>query len=174
MSTTPQTEDPWNTSSYQRIREAELIDQTLVVVFENMDSVEMPVMDFVPSELLDGSKLTVTNNRTEVVIHSDQSEYAIAWDNIRYHTDPAFAQEMQVKDQENSNMIAYRLQLMRIARKMRREDLATAAEIPLSTLVAIEEAHSRASLSTISKIVKAMGYSLKDFANYTSGDGTKT
>lgn len=155
----------WNSTSYQRIKDAKFTDNNVIVSFENGDVIKIPKRSLLAfeTENIDWNKLIF--NPYEIVIPASPYALEIPWDKLRVITDKEFGKHLAEKSEEQSKLIGVKVKRLREKKGINSKELAERAGITPQTISRIEQGHTDVSFVTLRKILAAMGYSLKDLAN---------
>lgn len=149
----------WDNTTYQTIKDAQLKEDLLTITFQNNDTVSVPLSSLLPKQ--EFKVLHIDLHHVEIKCTLPKT-ITIPWDKIRCVTDPAFAKEMIRKAEQQSKLIGKRLKELREARNIKSLDLAKLTDLAPQTISRIEQGHQDTTFSSLSKILAAMGCSLKD------------
>lgn len=155
----------WNTSDYQKIREATLEDGSITVRFENGDVITIPRTSLIPFGFKDVVWERMQNTSYEITVPASPNSFEIPWDALRVITDKEFAKHLADKSDEQAKQIGVKIKRLREKKSFSGKELAERAGVSAQTISRIEQGHTDVSFATLRKILSAMGYSLKDLAN---------
>jgi len=156
----------WNNTSYQKIKDAKFINESIVVSFENGDVIEVPKGSLIPfgdKNNIEWSKLHF--NPFEIIVPATPYPLEIQWDKLRVITDREFAKYLAEKSDEQAKLIGVKVKRLRERKNISSKELAERAGVAAQTISRIEQGHTDVSFATLRKILAAMGYTLKDLAN---------
>lgn len=105
---------------------------------------------------------------------ADGDAVAIPWDVIRSLSDDAFAAHCAQQAEQQARQIGAKLRAMREARGLPAKDVASRAGISAQSMYRIEHGKHHVILSTVGRILAAMGYSYRDLAADEGDDGGGT
>lgn len=166
----------WNDTSYQRIKDANIINDNLVVSFENGDLIEVSKETLTPYSNIEFEWRKLSFNPFEIIIPGSPHALEIPWDKLRVITDKKFGKYLAEKAEEQSKLIGVKVKRLREKKGISSKELAERAGISPQTISRIEQGHNDVSFSTLRKILAAMGCSLIDIANeetYLENENTK-
>lgn len=155
----------WNNTSYQKIKDAQLTNDNLVVSFENGDVIEVPKETLTPFSNCEIEWSKLSFNPFEIIIPGSPHSLEIPWDKLRVITDKEFGKYLAEKSEEQSKLIGVKVKRLREKKGISSKGLAERAGITPQTISRIEQGHTDVSFATLKKILAAMGCSLKDIAN---------
>ncbi|MBL7722752.1 MAG: ImmA/IrrE family metallo-endopeptidase [Chitinophagaceae bacterium] len=155
----------WNNTSYQKIKDARLNNQNIVVSFENGDVIEVPKGALSPFGASDIEWSKIHFSPFEIIIPASPNALEIPWDKLRVITDKEFAKYLADKSEEQSKLIGVKVKRLREKKNISSKELAERAGVAAQTISRIEQGHTDVSFATLRKILAAMGYSLRDLAN---------
>lgn len=155
----------WNDISYQRIKNVEILNDNLIVTFENGDVVEVTQRSLIPFQTSDIKWTELKFNPFEVTIPARPEVIEIPWDKIRVVTDKKFAKHAAEQSEEQSKLIGVKIKKLRERKNIKSLELAERAGVTPQTITRIEKGHTDVSFVTLRKLLAAMGYNLKDLAN---------
>jgi transcriptional regulator with XRE-family HTH domain len=158
----------WEDANYQKIKEAKVSKDRIVVTFANGDVVELSKENLVPFSMqeIDWNKLSF--NPFEIIIPAKPHEIEIPWDKVRVLSDKEFSMHLAERAEEQAELIGTKLKRLREKKGMRSGELAERAGVTPQTVSRIEQGHTDVGFGTLKKMLAAMGYSLKDLAHQES------
>jgi tetratricopeptide (TPR) repeat protein/DNA-binding XRE family transcriptional regulator len=150
-------------AKYRTIVEAELAGAQLRVRFANGDVVKVPLKRVAP-ELRDRATAKVRSHGTYVEIQAGANTVELSWLNIRRITDRSFEQEFNRVSATERYEIGLKIREMRLTRGLTAREVAKAAGLSPQSLSRIENGRHDLVLSTLTKLLAAMGSSIEEFA----------
>lgn len=155
----------WNNLSYQKILDAKLINENVVVSFENGDAVEISKGVLTPFGVTNIEWEKLNFSPFEIIIPASPTALEIPWDKLRVSTDKDFAKHLAEKSEKQAKLIGVKVKRLRERKEINSKDLAERAGVAAQTISRIEQGHTDVSFATLRKILAAMGYSLRDLAS---------
>jgi len=155
----------WNNTSYQKIVNAKLAHNQIVVSFENGDIVKIPKEVLIQKNV---SKIVwdkLKHHPFEIIIPAKPEPIEIPWDEIRIVTDKEFGKYLAKRSEKQSKLIGSKIKQLRKRKGIKSNELAERAGITPQTISRIEQGHTDVSFSTLKKILASIGCTLKDLAN---------
>lgn len=152
----------WDVPQYQRIKSAEYQDGRLLVHFEDDTEVIVEAARLLPphSHEADWAKMTV--DAYEIGVPSADGDIEIPWSTIRVLTDRNYSAHLATAAEEQARQIGQRIHELRRSRGLSGKELAARAGISAQSLSRIENGRHDVVLTTLQRILTAMGYSLRD------------
>ncbi len=150
---------------YQRIRSATRRGAEIVVVFEDGSTASIEAKRLLPPDQKSVDWKGMTVNSFEIIvpaIHDRQLE--IPWSTIRALTDKNFSRHFAATAEQDARSIRLRIRALREARGISSKDLAERAGIAPQSLSRIEHGRHDVVLTTLQRLLAAMGCSLHDLA----------
>jgi transcriptional regulator with XRE-family HTH domain len=152
----------WEQEGYGEISGARSSFGALTVTFANGDVVEVPISDL---GLPNDSQFRFEKETGQLIaIPSGQDEREVDWMLVRRLDDPRFAEALQKRDAEESHRIGRRLGALRENKGVSQKDTAKMAGMAASQLAKIESGKSDLRVSTVHKVLRALGASFADIA----------
>jgi transcriptional regulator with XRE-family HTH domain len=152
------------TQEYRTILSASLQMGRLRVTFADGSEVRIPLRRLVP-EYKGKGMAEVQTHGSFLAITVDGKTYEIAWSTIRRAADPRFEQLFAEAATEDRFVVGVRLGELRRKKGMTARRVAKAAGISPQSLSRIENGRHDLVLSTLEKILTAMGSSMQEFMN---------
>jgi transcriptional regulator with XRE-family HTH domain len=156
---------PWAHREYQRMVSADVDPHGLLVLFEDGTWVRLDPNRLVPPSAVgvDWSRLLVTPYELHVSTAEGET-IDIPWTAIRTLSDPAFGSHMADAAESEAREVGRRLRQLRQARGLNSKDLASRAGITQQSLSRIENGRHDVTLTTLQRLLAAMGANLADLA----------
>lgn len=151
---------------YQKILNSKVINDFLEVKFGNGDNVKLPLSNFLPENVAGQRVTEIINNYFEIVVYYNLDKIEIPWDKIRAISDLEFSQYLAKEAEESSKTIGKKIKILREKKQIKSKELAKRTNLTPQTITRIERGHTDPSFSTLQKILRSMGYNLKDLAEY--------
>jgi DNA-binding XRE family transcriptional regulator len=155
---------PWDALAYQRIASVALQGDHLAVRFDDGSWATVEVQRLLPPGSGHPDWTSITSDVYEIVVPTDRGDVEIPWTTIRALTDAAFAAHLATVAEEQSRLVGTRLRALRHRRKLTAREVAERAGITPQSLSRIENGRHDVVLTTLQRILAAMGYSLRDIA----------
>ncbi|SRR6266851_161103 len=149
----------WEKPGYADLARAEVRGEELWVDFVNGDHVVVPIRQF---GLREPSGANIDEEGLAVRVETHDGPVDLLWHQIRAATDPAFAQELRRRDNEEARRIGLRLKALREDKGISQRHLAEQVAMPPAQLAKIESGNFDLRLSTVTTLLRAMGASLAD------------
>lgn len=155
-------EERWDKPEYQHIRAASIQDDVLAVTFADGSWVAVPT-----AELLGGhiEPLAVTHSDYEVIVHTPKGDAEIPWTTLRRLSDAGFEDHWAKMAAAEETRVGVCLRKLRMARNLTGREVASRAQITAQSLSRIEHGHHDVTFQTLSRILTAMDYNLRDLAD---------
>lgn len=154
----------WNRPGYQRIAAVERRGDRLVVLFEDGSRVSVPAAGVLPPGARGAEWDGVTFNPYEIIVPTADGPIEVPWSTIRVLTDPEYSAHLAASAAEQARRIGLRIKELRESRRLTSKALAERAGISAQSLSRIEHGRHDVVLTTLQRILAAMGYALKDLA----------
>lgn len=155
---------PWQRPEYQRIVDAEYRKGHLTVSFEDGARVRVRAERLLSPEADEPRWSELTFNPYEILVPTPEQELEIPWSTIRVLTDRAYAAHLAAAEEDQARWIGRRLRELRRSRGLTGKEVAARAGISPQSLSRIENGRHDVVLTTLRRILAAMGYSLRDLA----------
>jgi len=155
----------WNNKSYQKITRVSLLGDSIKVHFE--DSSEAVVKKnsiFKDSEELQWEQLTFSNSEIQIPDISGNLN-AVSWTKIRVLSDVEFSKFLAEKAEEEAKSIGLKIKALRERANLKSKELAERSGLTPQSISRIEKGKQDVNLRTLSRMLAAMGFSLKDLTN---------
>lgn len=165
----------WENPKYQKITNAKLDRNMLVVSFENNDTIEISKDAIAPHgtfEKVDWGNLSFDD--FEISVPASPSPIEIPWDKVRVLTDADFRNHQVELAEQQARLIGKKIKTLRKKKGLKSNELAKRANIVAQTLSRIEQGKTDVSFTTLRKLLAAMGYSLRDLAEEETESETKS
>ena len=155
----------WDAPEYQRISSAHYEAGTLTVHFDDGSEVMVDADRILPPRVgeVDWGKLAV--DPYEITIPATDGEVEVPWSTIRVLSDKDYSAHLVTAAGEQARHVGQRIQELRRTRKLSSKDLAERAGITPQSLSRIEHGKHDVVLTTLQRILTAMGYSLRDLSS---------
>lgn len=156
---------PWEALPYRTITEVGYDDGRLSVDFADGGHASVPVDRLVPpgSETPDWER--VRHDAHQIIVpRAAESDLEISWMDVRSQEDREFAEFLIRTADEEARQVGARLRALREGRGMTSKEVAEAAGIAPMSLSRIELGRHDVVYRTLSKVLAAMGYTLRDLA----------
>lgn len=151
--------------------DAEVQEDTLMVKFADGMVCNVPINDlnrFGESLNLGGIELP---NPYEIKIKKEDGGFAtLPWDFIRPYEDADFEEKLQNQEEASLKGLGAYIKALRSERGWSQQEVADRADVHRLTIIRIENAETRPSFETLSKIANAFDCSLKDLMVTSSSD----
>ncbi|MCG6190199.1 XRE family transcriptional regulator [Maribellus maritimus] len=158
----------WKSHKYQRISNAKIKDDYLVVEFENGDIENIRFQSFIADNIDSSEIVSISNNQFEIILKTKDDDIIIPWDKIRIISDIEFARFVAEKAEEQALQIGKKIKVLRERKQIKSNELAKRTGLTPQTISRIEKGHTDVNFKTLRKILASMGYSLGDLANQES------
>lgn len=155
----------WDNNTYRRIDNVKLKKNTIEVLFENGDNVEVELKSLLPTSF-DDNVLEVSNDLYDIQIKSDSETIFVPWSKVRVITDVAFSKHMVQLADDQARQVGKKIKALRERKGIKGNELAERSGLTAQTISRIERGHTDVSFATLRKMLAAMGLSLKDLADY--------
>ncbi|HLZ71624.1 MAG TPA: helix-turn-helix transcriptional regulator [Dehalococcoidia bacterium] len=152
----------WTSQGYRRIVRADEHDGMLTVGFADGTCATLPLASLLPAGAPYQAASQPTHTNYEVILKAVAGEIAIPWDEIRILTDAEFSQQMARDAERRARRIGVRIRELRRERGLTIRELAQRASISPVSLSRIENGRHDVVLTTLARILAAMGRSLRD------------
>jgi DNA-binding XRE family transcriptional regulator len=156
----------WDSTQYMRIVRVEGQPRgRLEIIFADDTKVDVDGRRIVPAGVKDAcwEKARPGENGFEIVIpQQNGAEIDIPWDVIRTLTDSSFAAHMCRAAEEQARAIGKQIRELRQARGLTARELAARTGITPQSVYRIERGKHDVVLTTLGKILAAMGYTYRD------------
>ncbi len=149
---------------YQRMSLVEVRDGELLVTFEDGSRVELALDQLLPPGTQSPAWNSIRFDPYEIVVPTSSGEIEIPWTTIRLLSDPAFAKMWTESEQKQIVEVGLRLRELRRQRNLTSKEVAERAGITPQSLSRIEKGHHDVTFDTLSGVLAAMRYSLRDLA----------
>lgn len=106
----------------------------------------------------------MTHDAFEIMVPTPPGEAHISWFTIRALTDRGFAAHLATMADKRARQVGLRIRELRDRRDLTSKEVAQRAGITPQSLSRIEHGKHDVVVSTLQRILAAMGYSLKDLA----------
>ena len=154
----------WNRREYQRIASVERRGDQLVVLFEDGSCVSIAAQRVLPTGTRGVNWDNLTFNPYEIVVPAASGQVEVPWSTIRVLTDRDYSAHLAAAAEEQARQIGLRIRSLREGRKLTGKELAERAGISPQSLYRIEHGRHDVVLTTLQRILAAMGCSLRDLA----------
>ncbi len=158
MSTMPK----WNAREYQRIAAVSPRGADLVVQFEDGSRVIVEAKRLLPPDVQLATWDALTYNPYEIIIPTLNGEVEVPWSTIRVLTDREYSAHLAAAAEEEARQIGLRIRELRTSRNLSSKELAERAGITPQSLSRIENGRHDIVLTTLQRLLAAMGYALGD------------
>jgi transcriptional regulator with XRE-family HTH domain/Zn-dependent peptidase ImmA (M78 family) len=153
----------WNQPEYQRIRSATRRGGQIVVLFEDGSGASVEAKKLIPPNVEGVDWKCMTFSPFEITVPAAHDrELEIPWSTIRVLTDRDFSRYFAATAEEDARRIGLRIRALRESRGISSKELAERAGIAPQSLSRIENGRHDVVLTTLQRILAAMGCSLRD------------
>lgn len=154
----------WQTPGYAQILQVRACDGTVTVQFADGGWVQIDGSRLLPPEVHDPawSAITVDEYGDFLIVPTAGDPVDIPADRIRIVTDPAFAEHRARRARAEARMIGRRIRTLRERRGLTAKEVARRAGITPMSISRIELGRHEVILSTLARILAAMGCSFHD------------
>jgi DNA-binding Xre family transcriptional regulator len=156
------TDEPWNDIEYRRIDGVAYDHGTLHVRFANGDEVDVEAARLLPTGVQAPDWDRVTCDGIELEVPSEDGPTYIFWETIRELTDPAYASRLDDADAAYRVRTGQQIRRLRKDRRLTAKYVAERAGINSQSLSRIEHGRRGVTLTTLRRILNAMGCTLQD------------
>jgi transcriptional regulator with XRE-family HTH domain len=155
----------WDAPEYQRISSVHYEAGGLAVRFEDGSEVTVEADRVLPPHAREVDWERLAFDPYEITIPTADEEVEIPWSTIRVVTDKDYSAHLAAAAEEQARRIGQRIRELRRIRKLSSKELAERAGITPQSLSRIEHGRHDVVLTTLQRILAAMGYSLRDLAS---------
>lgn len=159
------TSQRWNRREYQRIAAVALEGNRLRVGFEDGSEALVEADRVLPPGVLDPDWRRLTFSPYEIVVPTSTGDAEVPWSTIRLLTDREYSAHLAESAEDQAQRIGLRIRQLRKSRKLTGKALAERAGIAPQSLSRIERGRHGVVLTTLQRILGAMGCSLRDLAD---------
>jgi transcriptional regulator with XRE-family HTH domain len=154
----------WQSPDYARIENVAAHDGAVGVSFRNGDCVSLPVARLLPpgETVTDWSSVQWT--QYDFSVPTASGRFDVPWDRVRVLTDAEFSRHMAEEAAVQARSVGARLRALRRQRGLSAKALAARAGISPVSLSRIETGRHDVVLTTLQRLLAAMGCSLHDIA----------
>ena len=156
------TDERTNELAYRRIDSATHENGTLRVRFANGDEVGVKTAKLLPQGLMAPDWDALVCDGVEIEVPSRRGPQHVFWETIRELTDPAYAVRLKQADAAYRLRTGQQIRNLRVRRGLAGNYVAAQAGINNQSLSRIERGHRGVTLTTLRRILNAMGYTLQD------------
>lgn len=154
--------DPWNSLQYRRMDRADYQAGRLHVRFANGDEVDVEGACLVPVGTQSPDWAQMSCDGVELEVPTQAGPHYIFWETIRELTDQAYANRLEQSDATYRIQTGQQIKKLRECRGMTGKDVAARAGINNRSLSRIEHGKRGVTLTTLRRILDALGCSLQD------------
>lgn len=162
------TKDRWDELAYQRIASVAYADRCVTVCFEDGQRVSIEARRLLPERVHEADWTTLEHDEYEMRVQTAAGTCEIPWDTIRVLTDKGFSAHRAAAAEEEARLVGRRIRELREHRHLSSKDLAERAGITAQSLSRIELGRHDVVLTTLERILAAMGCSLRDLVSNAS------
>jgi DNA-binding Xre family transcriptional regulator len=168
------TDQPWDTLEYRRIEAVAHRQGKLRVRFVNGDKIDVEVGRLLPDSAEAPDWDRVTCDGVELTIPTLDGDVYVFWETIRELTDPAYASRLKDADAAYRVRTGQQIRKLRQSRRLTGKYVAARAGINNQSLSRIENGRRGVTLTTLSRILSAMGCTLQDMVIDPVGDDDRS
>jgi hypothetical protein len=155
--------DPhWDDLAYHRMRGVRLVDETLIVEFEDGDRVSVPAGRLVTEDAGLPVWDAFTWDPYEIQVPTNQGTVQVPWSTVRLLTDREYAAFVAAEARGYALRMGTRIRALRKARGLPSREIAHQAGIAPNSLSRIELGQYDVTLASLGSLLAAMGYSYAD------------
>ncbi len=152
----------WDSLPYQRMASVRRREPDLEILFEDGSQVVVRAQRLLPSRIGSVDWDTLTHNPYEIIVQTADGPYEIPWDTVRVLSDEEFSAHRAAAAEDEARLVGQRIRELRTSRGLSSKELAGRASITPQSLSRIELGRHDVVLTTLERILAAMGCSLKD------------
>lgn len=156
------TKDRWDELAYQRMTSATYANGGITVCFEDGQCVSIEAQRLLPACAHEADWTTLEHGEYEIRVQTADGTCEIPWDTIRVLTDKGFSAHRAAAAAEEARLVGRRIRELREHRHLSSKELAERAGITAQSLSRIELGRHDVVLTTLERILAAMGWSLRD------------
>jgi len=154
----------WDTKEYRRIVSASYQDGRLTVLFEDGARVDVRADQVLPRAAGEPHWERLSVSPQEITVPAEAGAIEIPWSTVRAVADPEYSAHLAAVAAEQARQIGRRIRALRARRGLSSKALAERAGITPQSLSRIEHGRHDVVLTTLQRILAAMGCSLRDLA----------
>lgn len=154
----------WNKRAYQRMAAVERRGDRLLVSFEDGSRVDLEAARVLPPEVRDPDWDSMTFEVYEIIVPTAEGLIEVPSSTIRVLTDREYSAHLAAIAEEQARRVGLRIRELRRTRGLTSKELAERAGVTPQTLSRIEHGRHDVVLTTLQRILAAMGYSLRELA----------
>ena len=154
----------WSDIAYHRMLDVRRANGALQVRFENGDQVGIEASRIVPPDVGEVQWDTLSFDPYEIRVQAAHGMVETPWSTIRLLTDPEYATFVAEEARRYARRMGARIRTLRRLRGLSSKDLAQRAGITPQSLSQIEHGHHDVTLTTLGRLLAAMGYSYDDLS----------
>ncbi|GEM_PF-969408 len=160
----------WQAADYARIESVTEHDGIVSVCFRDGDCVSLPGARLLPPGAPASDWRALHWTTYDFSVPTAHGTITVPWDAVRVLTDPAFSRHMAEEAAGQARRVGSRLRALRHQRGLTAKALAARAGISPVSLSRIETGRHDVVLSTLERLLAAMGCSLRDLAEPVLGE----
>jgi DNA-binding Xre family transcriptional regulator len=152
----------WGRSDYQRIASVEREGDELVIGFEDGSRASLHAQRLLPPNTRGADWASLKFNQYEILVSTADGQMEVPWSTVRILTDEEYSAHLAAAAEELAKRIGLRIKELRQGRRLTSKELAERAGITPRNLSRLEHGRHDVVLTTLQRILAAIGYSLKD------------
>jgi DNA-binding Xre family transcriptional regulator len=152
----------WDSPGFQRTSNVKTDRGYVLVYFEDGTTANVESRKILSSEINQPRWERLRFNPYEIILPTERGEIEISWSTMRVLSDAEYSAHLSKVVEEQAKKIGRRLKELRQRRGLKSKELAERAGITPQSLSRIENGRHDVALSTLQKLLGAMGYGLKD------------